>query len=128
VQIIRNGVMALGTALLLGACSTTPKGRSGIAPENDHSLAVTNHNWLDVSIFVVRGGTRFRVGDVPGNSSARLRIPRRLVDSGVVQLLVDPIGSTEYYLTDPIPVSSDESMQLTVAPAMRMSSYSVLNR
>lgn len=125
---IRNGFMALGAALLLGACSTTPKGRAGIAPASDYSLSVTNHNWLDVSVFVVRGGTRFRVGDVTGNSSARLKIPGRLVEAGVVQLLVDPVGSNEYYLTGPIMVTSEEGVELTVAPAMRMSTYAVLNR
>jgi hypothetical protein len=48
--------------------------------------------------------------------------------AGQVQLLVDPIASDDYYLTDAIPVSSDEGVQLTVAPSMRMSSYAILNR
>jgi hypothetical protein len=128
VYTVRNGFVALAAALLLGACSTAPKNRLASAPQGDYSLSVTNHNWLDVTVFVIRGGTRFRVGDVSGNSSARLKIPGRLVESGAVQLLVDPIGSSEYYLTDPIMVTSDEGVQLTVAPAMRMSTYAVLNR
>ena len=125
---IRNGFMALGAALLLGACSTTSRGREAVSPERDYSLSVTNHNWLDVAVFVVRGGTRFRLGDVTGNSSARLKIPGRLIVAGEVQFLADPIGSDEYYLTGPIMVTSDEDVQLTVAPAVRMSSYAVLNR
>ena len=126
--IIRNRFTALAAAVLLGACSTTPRGRLATSPEGDYSLSVTNHNWLDVTVFVVRGSTRFRIGDVTGNSTSRLKIPSRLVVAGQVQLLVDPIASDDYYLTDAIPVSSDEGVQLTVAPSMRMSSYAILNR
>jgi hypothetical protein len=127
VFITRNRLMALG-AVLLGACSAGPRNSLAAAPERDFSLSVTNNNYLDVSVFVVRGGSRFRIGEVTGNSAGRLRIPSRLVVAGMVQLLADPIGSDEYYVTDPIPVSGDESLQLTVAPRMRMSSYAIWTR
>jgi hypothetical protein len=127
VFITRNRLMALG-AVLLGACSAGPRNRLAAAPDSDFSLSVTNNNWLDVTVFAVRGSSRWRLGDVTGNSTALLRIPGRMIVAGMVQLLADPIGSDEIYLTGPISVSPDEDVQLTVAPRMRMSSYAVRAR
>jgi hypothetical protein len=40
-------------------------------------------------------------------------------------LLADAIGSNERFVTDVITVDPDQRVQLTVAPAMRMSSYAI---
>jgi len=115
----------LGAATLLAACAS---GASRIAnnPElQPISLTVTNQNWLDVDVFVVHDGSRYRIGQVGGNGAATLSIPSSLIVNGQVQLLADPIGSSDTYLTDKISVAPDEKVQLTVAPRMRMSSFAV---
>jgi len=84
-----------------------------------------NQNWLDVDVYAIRGTARYRLGAVGGNSSATLRIPSSLIAHGDLRLMADPVGSNDVYVSDVIPVAPDQSVQLTVAPRMRMSSYAV---
>ena len=91
-------------------------------------VSVTNDNWLDVVVYAVRGSMRVRIGEVIGNSTAQLKIPRNLVVANEVRLMVDPIGSTERFLSEPIFVDLDQRVQLTVAPAVAMSSFAVYAR
>ena len=126
---IRNTLAALLAAASLVSCTSAANSHAGSAPEPSFiRLTVTNQNWLDVTVYAVRGGSRYRIGNAGGNSSASLRIPANLVVSGAVQLLVDPIGSQEAYTTGAIMVSADESVQLNVAPRIPMSSYAVRTR
>jgi len=118
----------LGATALLAACASGANRVSSNPELQPISLTVTNQNWLDVDVFVVHGTTRYRVGEVGGNGSATLSIPSSLVVNGQVQLLADPVGSTETYLSDMITVAPDEKVQLTVAPRMRMSSFAVWTR
>lgn len=123
---IRLHSAVLGAAMLLSACASGAKqGVSSNLESKPISLTVTNQNWLDVDIFAVRGGSRYRLGAVGGNSSATLRIPAAAMVRGEVQLMADPIGSNDVYMTEVISIAPDEQLQLTVAPRMRMSSYAV---
>src|SRR5207244_1914685 len=70
-------------------------------PEGEIALNVTNHNYLDVVIYVVHDGVQTRVGMVTGSSSTVFFLPPRLVGQArEIQLLGDPIGSTDYARTD----------------------------
>lgn len=125
-HIIRNRLAALGAALVALSCSSGARSTQLSAAEvGDLSLTVTNENWLDMAIYVVRGDSRFRIGEAVGNTTARLRIPGSYIVGWTVQLMADPVGSTDTYTTDAIPVAPGEHLQLTVAPRMRMSSYAV---
>ena len=94
-------------------------------PTSSIAVTVTNDNWLDVVVYAVRGSMRVRIGEVTGNATSQLKIPVSVVVANQVQLMVDPIGSTEHYLTDLINVDADQRVRLTVAPAVQMSSYAV---
>ena len=56
------------------ACFVFNRGKSGQraapSPEGEIALSVTNHNYLDVVIYVLHDGQRTRVGMVTGSSSA----------------------------------------------------------
>ena len=118
----------IGALLLLAACAPAAKNGTAVAPSSDVYLTVENQNWLDVSIYALRGASRMRIGQVTGNGSAQLKIPSSVIVSGQVRLMADAIGSNERYVTDIIAVDPDQRVQLMVAPAMRMSSYAVRGR
>ena len=125
----RNRLAALGAALVVLSCSSGARTTQlSPAEAGDLPLTVTNQNWLDMAIYVVRGDSRFRIGEAVGNSTTLLRIPGTYITSWTVQLMADPVGSTDKYVTDAISVAPGEHVQLTVAPRMRMSSYAVWNR
>ena len=125
---MRHYYAVLGAALLLSACASGAKRASTGLEAAPVLLTVTNQNWLDVDVFAIRGTARYRLGAVGGNSSATLRIPANLVAHGDLRLMADPVGSNDVYVSDVIPVAPDQSLQLTVAPRMRMSTYAVWTR
>ena len=126
---IRHHCAVLGAATLLAACASgANRGVSSELEAQPISLSVTNQNWLDVDVFVLRGTSRYRIGEVGGNTSATFSIPSSLIVRGEVRLMADPVGSDDRYVTETISVAPDEKVQLTVAPRMRMSSYAVWNR
>ena len=126
---IRYHFVVLGAATLLAACASCAKhGVSSELAAQPISVDVTNENWLDVDVFVVRGNSRYRLGTVGGNGSATLNIPASVTVHGEFQLMADPIGSKDIYVTDRITVTPDQMVQLTLAPRMRMSSFAVYPR
>jgi len=122
---MRHHFALLGAALLLSACASGANRASTRASPPPILLTVTNQNWLDVDVFALRGSTRYRLGAVGGNSSATLRIPSSLAARGEVQLMADPVGSNDVYVSDLIQIAPDQGLQLTLAPRMRMSTYAV---
>ena len=124
----RNRLALTGALVLLAACA--PAARKGMAPAPSRDVYVTveNQNWLDVSIYALRGSSRMRIGQVTGNGSASLRVPAGVIVAGQIRLMADAIGSNERFVTDVITVNPDQRVQLTRAPAMRMSSYALYRR
>jgi hypothetical protein len=123
---VREIIIAGLAGLMIDAAACATHHPSAAAPPPEPvEVTVNNSNYLDVDVFAVRGTSRARIGSVTGLSSATLLVPVHLAADGNVQLLVDPIGSNATYLTDRIAVSPGQQIELTVAPVLRMSSYSV---
>lgn len=126
----RGGTLAL---LLIGlpSCATAPEVRAPLpGRESAVVVAVTNENWADMSVYVVQGGSRFRLGAVTSMATERFRLPRHMVagPSGGIQLMADAIGSATVYRTEPILVSRGQWIEFIIQNAINFSSYSVRNR
>jgi hypothetical protein len=118
----------IGALVLLAACAPGAKNARGVSPSLDVYLTVDNQNWLDASIYAIRGASRTRLGQVTGNGSAQLRIPSSVIIGGQIRLMADAIGSNERFVTDVISVDPEQRVQLILAPAMQMSSYALQHR
>jgi len=92
------------------------------------TVAVTNNNWSNVTVYLLRGGARYRLGMVNSMSTAVLRVPTVAVSAqGDVQLMVDPLGSTRGYVTPNLMVSPGDKIEFTVQNHLPVSSVSVWN-
>jgi len=120
-------VAALVALTIDGAACATKKGSAQPQPERT-AVTVKNDNWLDVTIFAVRGGARTRLGFVTGMSRGTFPVPSDFAPDGTLQLMVDPVGGHNVYVTDRIVVNSGQRVELTVAQVLRMSSFSVWAR
>ena len=104
-----------------------PVSCSGSRPEDQpppELLFVRNDNWQDVSIFVVSmTGSLRRLGDVKGVNQQVLIIPGDIADGTAVRILVEPIGSTDYFMTDQIAVSGLQRISLRIAPYLASSNW-----
>src|SRR5881396_4077575 len=122
---------AFAALLLAGsACFLFNRGKSGqgaaASPEGEVALSVTNHNYLDVVIYVLHDGQQTRVGTVTGSSSAVFFLPVRLLGQGrEIELYGDAIGNDAYARTERLIVQRGQYIEWTLETDLRRSSVGV---
>lgn len=95
-------------------------------PKNEFAIHVTNHNYLDVVLYVLHDGQQTRVGTVTGSASQTFFMPDRLLShSGEIQLYGDPVGNDAYALTDVLVVQTGQVIEWTLETDLRRSSVAV---
>ena len=121
---VRPATLALSlvAALALPACAARqgadgePSERVEQAPT---TLAVRNQNFSDMTIYVLRGSQRIRLGIAGGSSETRFRIPDNLIFGiATLQFLADPIGSSRTPVSQEIRVTAGDVITLTIPPGM----------
>jgi hypothetical protein len=129
-------MLRLATALILPVAATAcfvfnrgtkPGEESAIyTPESEIALNVTNHNYLDVVVYIFHDGQRTRVGLVNGSSSTVFFLPPRLLGQGrEIRLYGDAIGSDAYAVTDILVVQRGQYIEWTLETDLRRSSVGV---
>src|SRR5256884_8070598 len=82
---------ALLLIVLAGACHRPTA--APLNPRAEVAVTVENQNFLDMDVFLIRGGQRVRLGMVPGLSSHILMVRPELIGYGTeVQFELHPIG------------------------------------
>jgi hypothetical protein len=112
-------LLSHATALLaVTACVACSRGRpSEVTPELPAFVEVRNQAFLDMNVYVLRGGARVRLGTVMGNSTAVFEIPRAYVNPGLpVRFMADPIGSNRTPYSHEIPINPGDRIVLTIPP------------
>ncbi len=86
------------------------------------ALRVTNSNWSDVRIYVVRGTLRVRLGTVTTNSTVDFTIPADFLSgAGNVTLLAAPVAGRASWTT-PLPeISAGDEFELVVEDVLQYS-------
>ncbi len=108
--------LALGGGGPLTAC-----GRRNATTRGDEvptRIRVQNQRFLDVNIFVVRGGQRMRLGTVSGNTTQVLRIPAYVMNGslGTLRFIADPIGARSAPVSEEILVSPGDEVVMLIPP------------
>jgi hypothetical protein len=121
-RIVATSRLAAG-AILLAAIACAPGNRTTrSSPRLGASVEVTNTSWYDVVVYSVGSGPRWRLGMVGSLQTHTLRIPSNSLE---LRLLADPIGSAQVFLSDPIVVSPGQQVELTIAPRLAQSYYTL---
>ena len=121
-RLARRLVVAITMATV--ACGARHHSRSEPIP--DIPLRVTNHNWLDVTIYVLHDGQRTRVGSVTGSSTQEFTLPGRLLgQSHQLALLGEAIGSPDYARTEVLNIQAGQYIEWTLETDLRRSSVGV---
>lgn len=116
--------------LLVVACFFNRSKSSGAAafevPAGEIALSVTNHNYLDVVIYILHQGQSTRVGTVTGSSSYTFYVPMRLFGQGrEIQLVGDAIGSDAVARTEILIIRPGQFIEWTLETDLRRSSVGV---
>lgn len=120
---IRTTTLALSLAsvLVLPACAARGGENAGepterVAPEPT-TLVVQNRNFSDMTIYVLRGSQRIRLGMASGNRESRFTIPPNLIFGiATLQFLADPIGGSRTPVSQEIRVTEGDVISLTIPP------------
>src|SRR5213592_251527 len=88
-----------------------------INPQAEVAVTVDNQNFLDMNVFLIRGGQRIRLGMVPGLTSHILRVRPELIGYGTeLQFELHPIGGRANPVTESITVRPGDVIHLTIPP------------
>lgn len=98
--------MALAAWLILcaacGAARSEPTGRSPVSADERAIVRIINQSWSDVRVHVARGGARSYLGFVTAGGTDVYPVPADFVaGSADLELVAEPVGSTEIFLSDP---------------------------
>jgi hypothetical protein len=101
--------------LAAGAChrgAVTP-----INPQAEVAVSVDNQNFLDMNVFLIRGGQRIRLGTVPGLSSRILMVRPELVGYGTeLRFELHPIGGRSNPISETITARPGDVIELRIPP------------
>ncbi len=116
--------------LLCASCWLTKKKTAPqtavLIPQTEFAIRATNHNFLDVAVYVVVHGVRTRVGTVTGSSVEVFLVPARLLgQGGEIQLFGDAIGNDTYALTERLIVQPGQYIDWTLESDLARSTVAV---
>jgi hypothetical protein len=107
----------LACVALLTACGSGRQSddRNPAPLESKTTLRVDNNGFLDMTVYVLDGSQRVRLGIANGNRSTELTIPPYLV-RGVTSLrfLCDPVGGNRAPVSDQIVVEPGDRVTLLI--------------
>lgn len=111
--------LAAGLVALLtpAACTSTGGAAAPAVHRAEAFVRVENRSMLDMTIYVVRGAERRRLGLVNALTTQMLSIPSVLVNgSGVLRFQADPIGGSRAPVSEEIVVKDGDVVQLIIPP------------
>jgi len=113
-------VPLLVVLVLLAAAACTGQGRNAPQPQERTTVRVQNQSWLNVTMYVMFGASRQRLGEVTGNGTSTFTIPEGVVGFGrSLRFLADPIGSGNTAQSFEIFVNPGDNVTLTIPPTVR---------
>jgi hypothetical protein len=108
-------VMTLSVAAVTGCASHKAAETSPAPAEQRTVLKVDNQAFLDMTIYVLNGPQRVRLGIAGGKSVTSLTIPSYLIHGiAPLRFLADPIGGNRTPVSDEIVVQPGDEVTLTI--------------
>ncbi len=129
-MLLRIAALSLGLVMLAG-CARKMAAPT-VAPASQEfstdpiKLDVSNHNWLDVVIYVVHGGQRTRLLTVTAAGAATVVIPEHMLQNqGQIRLLAHAVGNPQTFLSETITAKRGMTIDWTLETDLRRSSVAV---
>jgi hypothetical protein len=112
------GLALIGVAVGLPGCGKNRPALE-IDPDATTTLVVDNQSFPDMTIYVLEGGRRVRLGLANGNSETRFKLPKYLVRSSITTLRfqADPIGGNRSPVSEEINISPGDEVMLRIPPS-----------
>src|SRR5438067_2084174 len=90
------------------------------------TLEVENHNWSDVTVFIIHDGVQTRIGQVTAAQNVAIEIPPELQGQmHQVQLAARRIGGTDSFVSQQISLRGNSAIRFTIESDLRRSTVGV---
>ena len=110
---MRKVAISLGCLIFLAGCTSHKEAELRSAVKT--RVEVENQQFLDVTVFVLRGSQRIRLGTVPALTTRSFVIPENLVvNVKALRFLADPVGSNQRPVSQEISVMPGETVELVI--------------
>ena len=117
--------LLVAAGCLLAACHSRP-GAVPDEPVDGVPLQISNHNWSDVVIYVVRDGFQSRLGVAAAATATSFTLPRRMLgQAGELQLFGRPIGAKGSAFTETVIVQPGQWVEWTLEDDLSRSAIGV---
>lgn len=121
---VRQNLLTLAAMTVIASgCATGNTTLNDVGIDGATVVRVTNNNWSDMTIYLVRDGTRHRLGSVTSQGTHIFAIPTHLVTTtGSLHLMADPIGSARTFVSSPILLSPGQTAEWQLENSLALSS------
>ncbi len=120
----RRTIVAALALFSLSACAGKGQGPQGATPRSQPTeITIENNSTNTVDVFIVYHDQTFRVDQVFSLTTETASMPRFIVPPASVRALVDPVGPTYAYLSDPVEFVGNENFLLTIEDDLALSSF-----
>lgn len=129
-----RAMLTAGMVVLAGACAPGTESTAYVpgldgAGQEETTVRVANNNWNNMTVYVVRGSSRHRLGTVTSMNTETFRIPAAfLTGTDAVRLVADPLGSSDTYTTPTVQVQPGEEIEFDIENHIAISSVSVWSK
>lgn len=114
---MRNATRILLFIALVAVAGCASKPGGARFEPRETQVTVHNQAWMDMTIYVLDGARRVRLGLAGANGTASFRIPESVVGLGrVLRFQADPVGSSNVASSYEINVSPGQTVRLTIPP------------
>lgn len=126
-QALRRILIVAAATTALGACApVTDQSKHSMPATSETTLAVENGNWVEASIYVVRGTHRTRLGTARSMTTTEFVIPADfMVGTADITVQADPAGNQPVYTSPRIQVYPGARLVLRVRNQPQHSDFSV---
>lgn len=112
--LLRSAAALLFVLLMSSACATAGAGGPG-SNDAQTTVRVDNRNFLDMTIYVLSGSQRIRLGTAPGLTTRTFPIPGNLVFGvSTLQFQADPVGGSATPISQEITVTPGDEVTLII--------------
>lgn len=118
-SLLRSFSLGLATmAVVATAGCNRNRVQTDIDPDAATVLVVDNQAFPDMTIYVIEGARRVRLGMAGGHAQTKFTLPKYLVRSLTsIRFQADPIGSNRAPISDEITVTPGDEVTLRIPPA-----------
>ncbi len=110
----RAGVVILFALFLLFAGCFSKSEKPDERAKPGASVEVDNRDWPDVTVYIIKGGSRYRLGEVAGYSRRIFPIEPQFLTTPTLRFQADPVGRQGQPITEEIEVLPGEEVVLTI--------------